>query len=130
MELTSEKELEDFLFKWTPDGPVEEEYGHPLGINYKKLLRQVNIQGYGVIDLLSVDISCQDELMPCIDIDIIELKKGTIDILASDHAPHTLKEKEKFVNAPSGMPGVETMFTIMLSRVKHNNKGDISILKI
>lgn len=47
-------------------------------------------------------------------------RKGTIDIMASDHAPHTLEEKEKFENAPSGMPGVETMFPIMLSRVKHN----------
>jgi dihydroorotase len=48
------------------------------------------------------------------------LRKGTIDILASDHAPHTLEEKENFEKAPSGMPGVETMFPIMLSRVKHN----------
>jgi dihydroorotase len=48
------------------------------------------------------------------------LRNGNIDILASDHAPHTLEEKENFANSPSGMPGVETMFPIMLSRVKHN----------
>ncbi len=47
------------------------------------------------------------------------LNQGTIDILASDHAPHTLSEKEVFEDAPSGMPGVETMLPLMLSRVKH-----------
>jgi dihydroorotase len=43
---------------------------------------------------------------------------GRFDILASDHAPHTIEEKEVFEDAPSGMPGVETMYPIMLSLVK------------
>ncbi|MEE9151329.1 MAG: dihydroorotase [Thermoplasmata archaeon] len=47
------------------------------------------------------------------------LKQGAIDIIASDHAPHTLEEKELFENAPSGMPGVETMLPLLLSFVKH-----------
>lgn len=38
-----------------------------------------------------------------------------IDVLASDHAPHTLHEKElPFESAPSGIPGVETMVPLML----------------
>jgi dihydroorotase len=48
---------------------------------------------------------------------------GRIDILASDHAPHTLEEKEIFEKAPSGIPGVETMFPLMLSFVKHDRFG-------
>jgi dihydroorotase len=48
------------------------------------------------------------------------LNQGKIDIIASDHAPHTLDEKEHFENAPSGIPGVETMLPLMLSLVKHN----------
>jgi dihydroorotase len=55
------------------------------------------------------------------------LKSGAIDIMASDHAPHTLEEKEVFENAPSGMPGVETMLPLMLWRVKHN-RFDLSRL--
>ncbi|UCG68599.1 MAG: dihydroorotase [Thermoplasmata archaeon] len=51
------------------------------------------------------------------------LNKGTIDILASDHAPHTLEEKENFEKAPSGVPGVETMLPLMLWRVKHGKFG-------
>jgi dihydroorotase len=46
---------------------------------------------------------------------------GTIDILASDHAPHTVSEKERdFASAPSGLPGVETGVPIMLAFVKKN----------
>jgi dihydroorotase len=49
------------------------------------------------------------------------LSDGTIEILASDHAPHLVEEKtEEFTLAPSGVPGVETMFPLMLSLVKHN----------
>jgi dihydroorotase len=44
---------------------------------------------------------------------------GGIDIIASDHAPHTLEEKAVFTEAPSGVPGVETMLPLMLSYVKH-----------
>lgn len=47
------------------------------------------------------------------------LNYGTIDTIASDHAPHTMGEKEKdFNDAPSGMPGVETMYPLMLAASK------------
>lgn len=43
---------------------------------------------------------------------------GKIPILESDHAPHTSVEKEdNFHNAPSGVPGVETMGPLMLAQV-------------
>ncbi len=47
------------------------------------------------------------------------LREGTIDTIASDHAPHTVEEKENFEKAPAGLPGVETMVPLMLSQVKH-----------
>jgi len=41
------------------------------------------------------------------------------DVVASDHAPHTIDEKEEdFDYAPTGMPGVETMVPLMLQLVK------------
>jgi len=47
------------------------------------------------------------------------IKKGFIDVLESDHAPHSLDEKGKdFNEAPSGLPGVETMFPLFLYKVK------------
>ena len=47
------------------------------------------------------------------------IQNGFIDVLESDHAPHTLDEKNvDFENAPSGLPGVETMFPLFLFFVK------------
>jgi dihydroorotase len=41
-----------------------------------------------------------------------------IDVIASDHAPHTRPEKEQlFSGAPSGLPGVETMMPLLLAAV-------------
>ena len=50
------------------------------------------------------------------------LADGTIQILASDHAPHTIDEKnQEFDFAPAGIPGVETLMPLMLSNHKHHN---------
>lgn len=47
------------------------------------------------------------------------LHDGTIDIIATDHAPHTLEEKQKpYPKSPSGMPGVETSLPLMLTEMK------------
>ncbi len=44
------------------------------------------------------------------------LKDGTIDFIATDHAPHTLQEKaQPYPASPSGMPGVETSLALMLT---------------
>jgi dihydroorotase len=46
---------------------------------------------------------------------------GEIDILASDHAPHTINEKKvDFQSAPAGMPGVETMVPLLLMKLRLN----------
>jgi dihydroorotase len=46
------------------------------------------------------------------------LKDGTIDCVATDHAPHTFEEKAlPYGEAPSGMPGVQTSLTLMLNEV-------------
>jgi dihydroorotase len=42
---------------------------------------------------------------------------GTVDCVATDHAPHTLEEKggNEPLSAPSGVPGVETMLPLLLT---------------
>lgn len=46
------------------------------------------------------------------------LREGVIDVLGSDHAPHTLDEKGKpYPDSPSGMPGVQTLVPVMLDHV-------------
>ncbi len=53
------------------------------------------------------------------------LVDGTIQCIATDHAPHTLEAKSKgFPEAPSGMPGVETSLPVMLNYV---NQGRCSL---
>jgi dihydroorotase len=43
---------------------------------------------------------------------------GLIDVIGSDHAPHTLEEKAKtYPESPSGMTGVQTLVTLMLDHV-------------
>ena len=56
------------------------------------------------------------------------LNDGTVDILASDHAPHTLEEKAlAYPKSPSGTPGVQTLVPIMLN---HVNEGKLSLEKL
>jgi dihydroorotase len=53
---------------------------------------------------------------------------GTVDVLGSDHAPHTLEEKSKpYPNTPSGLPGVQTMLPIMLD---HVNAGRLTLERL
>jgi dihydroorotase len=55
------------------------------------------------------------------------LSQGVVDILGSDHAPHTLEEKAKSYPAtPSGMPGVQTLVSVMLD---HVNAGRLSLAR-
>lgn len=43
------------------------------------------------------------------------LHDGRIDMVATDHAPHTVEEKSRpYREAPSGVPGVETMLPLLL----------------
>ncbi len=49
------------------------------------------------------------------------LRDGTIDCIASDHAPHTLEEKEmEFEYAPNGILVLETQVGIALTELYHN----------
>ncbi len=48
------------------------------------------------------------------------LKDGTIDCIASDHAPHSSEEKEfEFIYAPNGILGLETQLGIALTELYH-----------
>lgn len=51
-------------------------------------------------------------------------ERDEIDILASDHAPHLDEEKKDFKDAPPGIPGVQTMYPLLLNSA---NMGDISV---
>jgi dihydroorotase len=63
------------------------------------------------------------------DVDVLWENMDIVDCIATDHAPHTLKEKHG-PTPPSGVPGLETALALMLTAV-HEGKlrlGDIAVL--
>ena len=53
------------------------------------------------------------------------VKNNIVDVLGSDHAPHSRENKDKeYPNTPSGMPGVQTIFPVMLD---HVNNGKLTL---
>jgi dihydroorotase len=53
------------------------------------------------------------------------MENGVVDILGSDHAPHTLAEKARpYPASPSGMTGVQTLVPLMLD---HVNAGRLTL---
>jgi dihydroorotase len=57
------------------------------------------------------------------------IKNGWVDIIASDHAPHTLKEKkaDSVWDVKVGVPGLETMLPLLLTEV---NRGSLTIADV
>jgi len=50
---------------------------------------------------------------------------GVVDVLGTDHAPHTIEEKSHpYPHSPSGMPGVQTLVPLLLD---HVNAGRLSL---
>lgn len=57
------------------------------------------------------------------------IKEGTIEIIATDHAPHTAEEKSKEITkAPSGIIGLETSFSICYENLVLTK--EISLMKL
>jgi dihydroorotase len=55
----------------------------------------------------------------------VAIKNNIVDVLGSDHAPHLKENKDKkYPNSPSGMPGVQTIFPVMLD---HVNNGKLTL---
>ena len=56
------------------------------------------------------------------------VSSGTVDIIGSDHAPHTREEKERpYPQSPSGMPGTQTLLPLMLNHI-HQGRLDLKTL--
>ncbi len=67
------------------------------------------------------------ELKPQTDVDAMwrAIEEGMIDTIGTDHAPHTLEEKDAKVTF--GIPGIETAMPLMLDAV---NKGRLTLAKL
>lgn len=74
----------------------------------------------GVLETYHTDYKVNPPLRSPEDVEaVVEgLKDGTIDVIASDHAPHSMDEKEvEFINAPFGMTGLETTLSVIMTKL-------------
>ena len=61
----------------------------------------------------------------------VAIKNNIADVLGSDHAPHSKENKDKeYPNTPSGMPGVQTIFPVMLDHVNNNKLTLEQLIKL
>lgn len=80
---------------------------------------------HGTYAKMNPPVRCEEDRMAVIQ----GLKDGTIEFIATDHAPHSVEEKDKeFTKAPSGIIGLETSLALGLTELVHKNYLSISEL--
>ncbi|MGB2867836.1 MAG: dihydroorotase [Bacteroidota bacterium] len=83
------------------------------------------------VDGYSTDTKMNPPLRTSVDIRSLKegLRDGTIDVIASDHAPHTIDEKEvEYMQAPFGIVGLETAVGLSISELV--DQGYLSLYQL
>jgi len=74
------------------------------------------VKGYNTNTKMNPPLRTQEDVEAMLE----GLRDGTIDCIASDHAPHSLEEKEmEFEYAPNGIVGLETQIGLALTELYH-----------
>mgnify|MGYP000185418051 FL=1 len=61
----------------------------------------------------------------------VAVKNSVVDVLGSDHAPHSKEDKnKKYPASPSGMPGVQTILPIMLDHINNEKLSLDQLVKL
>jgi dihydroorotase len=61
----------------------------------------------------------------------VAIKNSVVDVLGSDHAPHSKEDKKKkYPVSPSGMPGVQTILPIMLNHINDKKLNLKQLVKL
>jgi dihydroorotase len=79
-------------------------------------LTEESVEGY------DTNAKMNPPLRTAADVDALQqaVKDGTIDVIATDHAPHHYDEKEReFADAPNGIVGLETALAVNLTWLVH-----------
>mgnify|MGYP000877074441 CR=1 FL=1 len=100
--------------------------------NNQRVTCEVTPHHFTINDSIIVKFDTNTKMNPPLrsqqDIDVIieGIKDGTIDCIATDHAPHALHEKEvEFEYAPNGVIGLETSIGISLTELHWKHKVDL-----
>lgn len=89
------------------------------------ILTQEAVEGYRTEAKMNPPLRVQE------DVDAVRagLADGTLDLIATDHAPHHYDEKEAaFANAPNGIVGLETALGLILTRVVGEGVIDLATM--
>lgn len=88
-------------------------------------LTQEAVVRFGTLAKMNPPLRTEEDRMAIIE----GLRDGTIDMIATDHAPHSVEEKSRaFVYAPSGILGLETSFSLGLMHLVE--PGYLSLLQL
>jgi dihydroorotase len=88
-------------------------------------LTDVAVEGYDTNTKMAPPLRSEDHLQAILD----GLKDGTIDAIATDHAPHHQDEKAlEYDRAPFGITGLETAIGLALTELVH--KGIIDLARL
>jgi dihydroorotase len=88
-------------------------------------LTEASVDGYNTNAKMNPPLRSQE------DVDALQeaVKDGTIDVIATDHAPHHYDEKEReFADAPNGIIGLETALAVNLTWLVHRGLVSIPML--
>src|SRR5213596_2160905 len=88
-------------------------------------LTEAEVEGYNTNAKMNPPLRTLD------DVEALQqaVKDGTIDVIATDHAPHHYDEKEReFADAPNGIIGLETPLAVNLTWLVHSGIIDVPLL--
>ena len=87
-------------------------------------LSREDLQGLGTLGRMNPPLRSEKRRAALFE----RFRDGTVDIVATDHAPHTPEEKDANVwAAPSGVPGVETALPVLLEAAR---TGELSYERV
>ncbi len=88
-------------------------------------LTQEAVIQYGTLAKMNPPLREESDRMAIIE----GLKDGTIDLIATDHAPHSREEKERpITEAPSGIIGLETALPLGITQLVNN--GHLTLMSL
>jgi dihydroorotase (multifunctional complex type) len=92
------------------------------------LMSSDHLKRYGTLALADPPLRTKDDVKAL----WTALKQGSIDTLASDHAPHAMEEKEveSVWDAKPGIPGLETMLPLLLTQVNDGRLTMADLVKL
>lgn len=88
-------------------------------------LNEESVIEYGTYAKMNPPLRTEDDRLMIIE----GLKDGTIDMIATDHAPHTGEEKSgDFIDSPSGIIGLETSLALGITSLV--DKGHLTLMEL